>query len=396
MKFTLILTSILGGAIAFHVPAPFAHKQQRLSPLKSSDTIVDTTATTIDVTTTVAKAELLETAQDLNDKYGCLIIDSAAQDKLRDVVEQLEDSVSEFPADPSGLVGDWTLLCSTASSTMGKIGGIDTSRIPFFNEGPLKEIRDRINKSLTVQQIIKKAEKGDGIDRIDHVLQYQPPATLSDFLQNLPDAIKSLNINPLQVSESKVILVHNAELESVIPLIKTKLSLSSLIGKQSIIGGNNVMMKIEMNLVLVCIVVMNQPLTDMHFSDLLDRYRRGQSISLESRRFWTPRVRIFWVSMYLLASSSMQDTSILPTWMTRFVSVVARLGFWTNFVSLSDPPKLLRRRKPTKRMKKTFSWMWSFQKRKIQRKRKKVTTWMPHRMWRVIPCKINEALSCHV
>jgi hypothetical protein len=77
--------------------------------LKSSDTIADTTATTIDVSTIVAKAELLETAPDLNGKYGCLIIDSATKDKLRDVVEQLE-GVSEFPTDPSGLVGDWTLL----------------------------------------------------------------------------------------------------------------------------------------------------------------------------------------------------------------------------------------------------------------------------------------------
>jgi hypothetical protein len=234
MKLTLILTSILGGAVAFHVPPPFVHKQ-RVASLKTSDTIVDTTATTIDVTTTVAKAELLETAQDLNDQYGCLIIDSAAQDKLRYVAEQLE-GVSEFPTDPSGLVGNWTLLCSTASATINggpldKIGGIDTSRIPFFNEGPLKEIRDRINKSLTVKQIIKKAEKGDGIDRINHVLQYQPPATLSEFLQNLPDAIKSLNINPFKISESKVILVHKAELESVIPLIKIKLSLSSIVGK---------------------------------------------------------------------------------------------------------------------------------------------------------------------
>jgi hypothetical protein len=56
---------------------------------------------------------------------------------------------------------------------LDKIGGIDTSSIPFFNKGPLKEIRYEINKLLTVQQINKKAEKGDGIDRIDHVLQYQ-------------------------------------------------------------------------------------------------------------------------------------------------------------------------------------------------------------------------------
>jgi hypothetical protein len=178
----------------------------------------------------------LETAQSLNDKYGCLLIDSSAQETLRKAVEKLEFA-SEPPTDTTKLVGDWTLLCSTASASMEggpleKIAGIDTSKLPFFNEGPLKEIRDRFNKSLKVQQLVKvEGSNGIDIDRIDHVLDYMPPDTLSDFLNSLPDAIKNLNINPLQVSESKVILKHKAELERVIPAIKIKLSLNSIIRK---------------------------------------------------------------------------------------------------------------------------------------------------------------------
>lgn len=197
-------------------------------------TLEKDTSATLDVSTTLAKSELLETAQSLNDEYGCLLIDSSAQETLREAVEKLE-MVSEPRTDTTNLVGDWTLLCSTASASieggpLEKIAGIDTSKMPFFNEGPIKEIRNRLNKSLKVQQLVK-AGSSDGIDRIDHVLDYMPPDTLSDFMNSLPDAIKNLNINPLQVSESKLILKHKAEVESVIPVIKIKLILESIIRK---------------------------------------------------------------------------------------------------------------------------------------------------------------------
>ena len=187
-----------------------------------------------DVATTIAKTELLETAQCLNEKFGCLIIDSKAQDELRSAVEKLE-AVTEPPSASAELIGNWTLLCSTASASLqkgplDKINGIDTSKIPFFNEGPLKEIRDTLNKSLKVQQVIRSESTPGIIDRVDHVLQYVPPDTLSAFIENIPDALKNLNINPLQVSKSKVSLVHKAEVASISPVINTKLSLSSIIG----------------------------------------------------------------------------------------------------------------------------------------------------------------------
>jgi hypothetical protein len=244
MKFT-VFASLCGSVAAFQVGAPCTHRSSRVVPLpllmstvggetsSSSSTPSTGTASSVDVATSLAKTELLETARDLKEQYGCLLIDSSAQDTLREAVEKLE-MLSDPPTDTTSLVGDWTLLCSTASASLqagslDKINGIDTSKLPFFNEGPLKEIRDAINKSLRVEQLIK-TENGD-ITRVDHVLQYMPPDTLSAFLNNLPDAIKSLNINPLQVSQGKVILVHKAEVESVLPVIKTKLALSSIIGK---------------------------------------------------------------------------------------------------------------------------------------------------------------------
>lgn len=233
--------------------SPWSNRRNRVAPLFESsledddaaaDDATTTTATAVVVEESssdladLAKSDLLETAKSLKDEFGCVLIDSGAQEKLTKVVETLE-STAEPPADTSGLIGDWTLLCSTASASIGSedggpiekqtIAGIDTSKLPFFNEGPIKEIRDRLNKSVKVEQLIKASDTT--IDRVDHVVEYMPPDTLSEFLDTLPDAIKSLNINPLQVSESKVILVHKAEIESVIPSIKTKLSLQSVVRK---------------------------------------------------------------------------------------------------------------------------------------------------------------------
>jgi PAP_fibrillin len=224
----------------------------------SMDALTSTTTTGADNNdkNNNAKTNLLETARSLNEEFGCLILDSNAQDRLREAVEQLESSSggdSPIPSS-SGLIGTWTLLCSTASASLQSpldrtVGGIDTSKLPFFNQGPIKTVRDTFNKALTVQQVIKEDELTPGlINRIDHVLQYSPPNTLSAFLDNdnnndesaadtpssrIPDAIKNLNINPLQVTNSKVVLVHKAEVQQVTPVLKTKLTLSSIIGTLS-------------------------------------------------------------------------------------------------------------------------------------------------------------------
>lgn len=187
----------------------------------------------LEMSAAIAKEELLELVKDLKAKYGLLLIDGKAKESFKEAVEKLE-TVAEPPTDTAGLLGAWTLLCTTASSDVAKgISGIDTSKIPFFNDGPVKDIRETMNKSLRVEQIIKSTSS-DGIDSIDHVIEYSPPNTLASVLKNLPDnlpePIKTLNINPLQVSETKVYLKHKAEVESVIPTMKTKLSLSSIVG----------------------------------------------------------------------------------------------------------------------------------------------------------------------
>ncbi len=227
----------------FHVPSPaFVSRSSKspssplvkpLSVAASSNADITDVAINLDMSTAIAKEELLELVEELKATYGIVLIDSKAQESFKAAVEKLEET-AEPPTDTSKLIGNWTLLCSTTTSKRG-ISGIDTSKIPFFNEGPFRDIRDTINQSLMVLQKIKSGESSDGVDAIDHVIDYKPPNKLSAVLKSLPtglpDVIKDLNINPLQVSETKVILKHKAEIESVIPLLKTKLVLQSIVGK---------------------------------------------------------------------------------------------------------------------------------------------------------------------
>lgn len=173
-----------------------------------------------------SKQDLLDVARSLKDEFGPLIIDSKAQEKLKSVVKELEKN-SQPPVDTTGMIGDWTLLCSTASTE--KFMGIDTSNLPFFNADFVKDIRNTLNKSLVVQQKIKGS--GGDISKVNHVIEYMPPNELSAFSSALPDALQSLNINPLEVTNQQVVLVHKADVESTIPFISTKLALESVVLK---------------------------------------------------------------------------------------------------------------------------------------------------------------------
>jgi len=61
---------------------------------------------------------------------------------------------------------------------------------------------------------------------VDNIIEYTPPTSLRDIL---PDAKVDININPLEVSGSKVTLVHDAEVESLIPVFRTRIGLTSVV-----------------------------------------------------------------------------------------------------------------------------------------------------------------------
>ena len=226
----------LGAATAFQVgPITTTTTRTRQSEVgRRFSTLDGTEAASLDKSaiTSGPKDRLLDVAFDLKDKFGVFVIDKNGQGELRRAVDDLE-AVSERPAFDDdikkALLGQWTLVCTTTSSSSlpSPIGsGIDTSKLPFFNQRPLKEIRDSLNKCLVVQQSILSKESDD-IDRVDHILEYRPPKTLQDILDKLP----SLNINPLDITRGKVVLVHEADVSNKGPGFSIQLKLASVVGK---------------------------------------------------------------------------------------------------------------------------------------------------------------------
>lgn len=124
-------------------------------------------------------------------------------------------------------MGNWTLLCTT--STGSKSIGLDLSRLP----GPIKSLQEKLtensNKYVTVKQKILSTKEDGIVDRIDHVIEYSPPSELQDLFKNLPEQITKLNINPLQVSESKLVLIHKASVDTEKYPVRTRLALTSVV-----------------------------------------------------------------------------------------------------------------------------------------------------------------------
>jgi hypothetical protein len=240
MKLTsLVLSALLG--ITFALQVATKNHVQRIS----SSRLFTATSDTLEVNDVAVwqMKDLLQVAKRLKEEHGIFIVDKTAQEELMKEAEKLEKASGDASQDIGQLVGDWELICTTASADvesplkLPQLGGagIDLTKLPFYNQSPLKNLRSLLNRSVKVEQRIRNTETMDSptattsFDRIDHVIEYQPPSKLTEFLDNIPDALQSLNINPLQVSAGKVILVHKAAIESTVPNIKTKLSLSSVI-----------------------------------------------------------------------------------------------------------------------------------------------------------------------
>jgi hypothetical protein len=229
MRFSVLGLFTLGIADAFVPPHP---PEVRTSMMASSPPMID-----FDLARTEAKDALLVTAKKLKSQYGPLLLDKSAKAELKAAVEELENK-SEPPALDGSVdvfLGDWTLLCTTAVNR----DGVDTSKLPFFGQDPLKKIRESIreatNKYLVVQQLVRSTKNDGVIDRIDNTIEFEPPEQLQELLDNLPESISQLNINPLHVSKSKLVLIHKATTESEVPL-KNKIALQSVVLN---VAGNN-------------------------------------------------------------------------------------------------------------------------------------------------------------
>lgn len=176
-----------------------------------------------------AKENVINIANRINTEQGLFVYDSTSKVELQEAVAALEASVSsptEFDDYKKWLKGDWNLLCTTAT----KSPGINTSSLPFFSSGPFSELRQSLNERVKVVQRIRSLDESSDIDRVDNVIEYMPPKSLDSIFSNVPDVIKGFSLNPLELTRSKVVLAHKAEV-STASSINTKLSLQSVISK---------------------------------------------------------------------------------------------------------------------------------------------------------------------
>jgi hypothetical protein len=177
-----------------------------------------------------AKAFLMETVQRIESECGVFVYDAKAKADLTQAVSDFE-AVSNPPSledFQTKYQGDWRLLCTTVATDQK---GFELSNLPFVNEGPLKQIRQSLNRSVKVIQKIQSTSGSTTVDRIDHVIEYTPPSSLAEVVDNIPDFLKTLNLNPLELTKSSVTLVHKAEVEGIVPTLTTKLSLQRIIRK---------------------------------------------------------------------------------------------------------------------------------------------------------------------
>lgn len=192
-----------------------------------------------------------------NSATGKFITRPADKNKFQQAVTDLEAvSSSSGPSirDRDMLLGDWTLIATANlpssdirrrinqkkeqndSSSDKKKGwfNIPKGRSGLSSNGSaasLNPIQKRLQKSFKVTQRIRNdgtSSSSDGtINRVDNVIEYTPIDSLEDILPEespLSNIFGKLNVNPLQVKNSKVVLIHNAEVESVSPILRTKIA----------------------------------------------------------------------------------------------------------------------------------------------------------------------------
>jgi len=164
--------------------------------------------------------------------------------RLQKAISELEslssnDDNGAGDRDKELLLGDWTLV-ATASLPSSDIrrrfdrGGKKKGGWPFGkkNDGVRRNpIQKSISDSIEVTQRIRSTSSS-AIDRVDNVIQFTPVSSLESIIPSaspLFGILSGVNVNPLQVSKSKVVLVHKAEVESVRPVLRTKIAWTSSI-----------------------------------------------------------------------------------------------------------------------------------------------------------------------
>jgi hypothetical protein len=153
------------------------------------------------------------------------------------------------------LVGDWTLI-ATANVPSSRFRGRTTKDNKMndsrdrnrnskgfgwfndFQEAPSIEVTQRIRSTANEKAKADGDEYGSTtktttameIDRVDNVIEISPPTTdENNILLRL--------LNPLSISKTKLVLIHNANIESVYPVLRTKIAWVSTV--LNVAGGSS-------------------------------------------------------------------------------------------------------------------------------------------------------------
>ncbi len=232
--------------------------------MNNDPTVVDVEYQTDPYTTTMKRSTMVKIAQELRNKYGYLlnplVVPRQKQTELFDAILELEDdfikSTSSMTRDNivAMLPGDWDLIVTipllrTSLTQAQPPSLLDNEFLQnlFPSTLPLASLT---NQFVTVTQRIRTMDT-NVIDRVDHVITVQPPNQVGDIFASFSNNENNnnenseatswwsnLNINPLNVTESKVILVHTAQVVTDQDQVKLRLKLQSVVNNLAGTGAN--------------------------------------------------------------------------------------------------------------------------------------------------------------
>ena len=248
MKVPCFVLVLAGARASANRPTFFSYQRHAAFAIETTSG-----ATIPTETVTKAKSRLKSLAQQMKEesKTGVFITSPKMKASLKKSVAELE-AICGLPTERSRqlMIGNWTLLCTTNSPTgTASLSGEKKSgkKLPFkFSDLSVIPLQNKVQKSFNVMQRIRclKDESEEGllqsgsqpmdkiINRVDNIIEFCPFAdTLEDIIGNESplSAFKKLKLNPLKVSKSKVTLAHNAEVQSISPVLRTKIALKSII-----------------------------------------------------------------------------------------------------------------------------------------------------------------------
>ena len=164
-----------------------------------------------------ARNDLILTAKELTAQSptGLFLTLPNDRQKFMKAIARLE-AIAPTTSDESEplSIGDWELVATSRKTTLDLVG----AGAPKKN-GKLPKLNPKIKDSIKVTQRIRcTTSELKIIDRIDNVITFDNSVThlLPSFL------------NPFKIDQSKLILVHNAKVETFVPF-RTKLALKSVV-----------------------------------------------------------------------------------------------------------------------------------------------------------------------